>query len=180
MRASLAAGVLLIAAALAACGDAGKPPVAATPGDTADQVIFGLNHVLTVDGGIRTRLQADTAYLFQQSQTSHLRNIKITFYTVEGRESSTLTARTGRYEWRTGDMEANENVVGVTPEQRRLTTSTLKYHKATNSIEGPADFVFNAPDRHLEGEGFTSDPDFRNVVTRRPRRGTLGTVDLPR
>lgn len=180
MRASLLASALLLLAALAACGDAGKPPVAAAPGDTADQVIFGLNHVLTVDGAMRTRLQADTAYLFQQSQTSQLRNLKVTFFTPEGRESSTLTARNGRYDWRTGDMEARDDVVGVTPEKRRLTTSVLKYHKATQSIEGPADFVFDAPDRHLEGEGFTSDPDFRNVVTKRPRRGTLGTVDLGR
>ena len=179
MRASLvAATALSLGAAFAACGDAGKPPIAQTPADTADQVIFGLNHQLTIDGALRTRLQADTAYLFQQSQASLLRNIKVTFYTPEGRESSTLTARRGRYDWRTGNMEANENVVAVTPERRRLTTTVLKYNRASQTIEGPEAFVFDAPDRHLEGDGFTSDPDFRNVVTKRPRRGTLGTIDI--
>jgi hypothetical protein len=33
--------------------------------------------------------------------------------------------------------------------------------------------VFDAPDRHLEGESFTSDPEFKNVVTTRPRRGVV-------
>lgn len=171
----------LMLAVFAACGDAGKPPIAAaTVGDTADQVIFGLNHQLTMDGGLRTRLQADTAYLFQLSQTSQLRNIRVTFYTAEGRESSTLTAKTGKYDWRNGDMEARDNVVAVTPEGRRLTTAALKYRRSDQSIESPEPFVFDAPDRHLEGDGFTSDPDFRNVVTRRPRRGTLGKVDIGR
>lgn len=169
---------MVVAAALTACGDMGKPPVAATSGDTADQVIFGLNHQVTIDGALRTRLLADTAYLFQLSQTSELKHIKVTFFTPEGQESSTLTARRGRYDWRTGDMEARENVVAVTPDGRRLTTSVLKYKRADQSIEGPESFVFDAPQRHLEGEGFTSDPDFKNVTTRRPRKGTLGKVDL--
>lgn len=168
----------LVLAGFAACGDAGRPPIAATVGDTADQVIFGLSHQLTIEGAIRTRLRADTAYLFQQSQTSQLRTIQVTFYTAEGRESSTLTAKAGKYDWRTGDMEARDSVVAVTPEGRRLTTSTLRYRRSDHSIEGPEAFVFDASDRHLEGDGFTSDPDFRNVVTRRPRRGTLGKVDL--
>ena len=171
---------MLIATALSACADAGKPPIGETPGDTADQVIFGLNHQLTIDGPVRTRLLADTAYLFQLSQTSQLKNIKVTFYTAEGRESSTLTARRGKYDWRTGDMEANDHVVAVTPEGRRLTTTVLKYRRSDQSIEGPESFVFDAPDRHLEGDGFTSDPDFKNVVTKRPRKGTLGKVELGR
>ena len=165
------------AAVFGACNDAGKPPIAATPSDSADQVIFGLSHQLTIDGAVRTKLLADTAFLFQVSQTSQLRHIKVTFYTAEGRESSTLTARWGKYDWRSGDMEAHENVVAVTPDGRRLTTSVLKYRRADQSIEGPEAFVFDAADRHLEGDGFTSDPDFKNVATKHPRRGTFGKVE---
>ena len=175
----VACGVVL-GAALTGCGDADKPPIAATPADTADKVIFGLNHQLTIDGAVRTRLQADTAYLFQASQTTLLRHIKVTFYTPEGRESSTLTAIWGKYDWRTGNMEAHDRVVAVTPEGRRLTTTVLRYRRSDQSIEGPETFVFDAPERHLEGDGFTADPDFKNVVTRRPRKGTLGKVDIGR
>lgn len=180
VRTNLLASTVVLIAALSACGDAGKPPIAATVGDTADQVIFGLNHQVTLDGALRTRLKADTAYAFQQSQTHLLRNIQVIFYTAEGQESSTLTAKEGKYDWRSGDMEARTNVIAVTPQGRRLTTTVLKYRRSDHSIEGPEAFVFDAPDRHLEGDGFTSDPDFRNVVTRRPRKGTLGKVDVGR
>ncbi len=177
---TVAAVLAVGAAAATACGDAGRPAVAGTAADTADQVIFGLNHQLTIDGAIRTRLHADTAYLYQVPQITVLRHIKVTFYNAEGRESSTLTAKAGKYEWRSGDMEARDSVVAVTPDGRRLTTTVLRYHRADQSIEGPEAFVFDAPGRHLEGDGFTSDPDFRNVATKRPRKGTLGTVELGR
>jgi hypothetical protein len=70
-------------------------------------------------------------------------------------------------------MEARGSVVAVTPDKRRLTTSVLRYNRATDQISGPNEFVFDAPDRHLEGESFTSDPEFKNVVTQRPRRGVV-------
>ena len=35
-------------------------------------------------------------------------------------------------------------------------------------------FVYDKADQHLEGNGFVSDPDFRNVVTRQPRGGQDG------
>jgi hypothetical protein len=31
--------------------------------------------------------------------------------------------------------------------------------------------VYDNADEHLEGNGFKSDPDFRNVVTQQPRGG---------
>jgi LPS export ABC transporter protein LptC len=123
--------------------------------DTADQVVFGLNHQLTIDGVLRTRLQADTAYMYQSSQVAQLRKVTVTFFSPEGRQTSTLTSREGRYEWRTGDMEARGDVVAVTPDNRRLTTTVLRYRRESQEIEGPEDFVFDAPGRHLEGEGFT-------------------------
>ena len=35
-----------------------------------------------------------------------------------------------------------------------------------------------APDRHIEGEGFVSDPEFKDIVARRPK-GTGGQFTLP-
>ena len=171
------AGLAAIAAGWG-CSSQDRPPTAASAADTADQIVFGLNHQLTIDGVLRTRVQADTAYFYQISQKVLMRHIKVTFYSAEGKETSTLTGNEGTYEWRTGDMEARGNVVALTPDKRRLTTSVLSYDRDTQSIIGPAAFVFDSPERHLEGEGFTSDPDFKNVVTRKPRRGTLGTVEL--
>lgn len=66
-------------------------------------------------------------------------------------------------------MEANGNVVVVSPDGRRLTTETLRYDNATNTIMTDKPFSFDRGAEHLEGTSFRSDPDFRNVVTDRPR-----------
>jgi LPS export ABC transporter protein LptC len=143
-------------------------------------VLFGLRHNLNLDGVLRAQLHADTAYFYQATQRADLIGITVTFFSPEGRQTSRLTAKTGTYQWRTGNMEAQGNVVAVTPDDRRLTTSVLRYNRPTDQISGPASFVFDAPDRHLEGESFTSDPEFKNVVTTRPRHGTVRTEGTPR
>ncbi len=127
---------------------------------------------------MRTRVQADTAYFYQMSQRVRMRHIKVTFYSTVGAETSTVTADSGIYEWRTQNMQALGNVVAVTPDQRRLETSVLNYERNTHTITGPEAFVFDAPSRHLKGDGFTSDPEFKNVVTQRAREGTVGRVQL--
>lgn len=170
----------LLTGPMAGCGEVQRPTTSQVTADSADQLIYGLNHLLTVDGVLRTRLEAVTARFYQVTQTADLDSVKVTFYSPEGRQTSTLTARTGKYDWRTGNMEAHGNVVAVTPDGRRLRTSVLLYRRNEQTIEGPNDFVFDAPGQHLEGEGFTSDPDFRNVVTRKPRRGTMGQLELER
>lgn len=159
-----------------ACTDPGPPPVTDGLPDSADQVAFGLTTNLTSDGLLRVRLQADTAYFYEATRTAELRSVRVQFYNAQGQLSSTVTAREGTYDWRTDNMEARVDVVAVTPDARRLTTTILRYDRARNEITGPEPFVFDAPDSHLEGDAFTSDPDFRNVVTTRPRRGRAEDV----
>lgn len=166
--------LVLAGFALLACGGMDAPPTMTVVNDSADQVLYGLKHNLTSDGVLRAHLEADTAYFYQRLQRADLRGVKVIFYSPQGAQTSTLTSDSGTYEWQTGNMEARGNVVAVTPDQRRLTTSVLRYDRRTDQISGPNAFVFNAPDRHLEGESFTSDPEFKNVVTTRPRRGLVG------
>ena len=162
----------------AACGKDDKPLTAATPADTADQVIFGLVHNITLDGVPRAKLEADTAYFYQGPQKADLKHIHVIFYKDDGGIASNLTALAGKYEWRTGNMRAIDSVVAVTPDGRKLKTSILDYQKGSNQISGPDYFIFDGPGRHLEGQSFTADPEFKNVATTKPRKGTLGTVEL--
>ncbi len=162
------------------CGGTETPTFTLSTADSADQVFFGLEHNLTLDGVLRANVRADTAYFYQETQRADLKGVEVIFYSPTGQETSRLTSREGSYDWRTGNMEARGDVVAVTPDGRRLTTSILRYDRASNRIAGPAPFVFDAPDRHLEGDGFTSDPDFRNVVTTRPRRGRIEGERVPR
>jgi len=171
--------VAALAAVALACAGADTPPTTVAAADTADQVFFGLQHNLTLDGVLRARLEADTAHFFQASQRAELQRLRVVFYSPQGQQTSRLTSEAGTYDWRTGNMQARGTVVAVTPDGRRLRTSVLEYDRTRDRLSGPASFVFDAPDRHLEGESFEADPDFRNVVTTRPRRGRVGGRGVP-
>ena len=169
------AGVL---SATLACRDGSRPTATTTLGDTADQVLIGMSHYVTVAGVQRARVRADTAYFYSPTQRAELRSVHITFYKLDGAESSTLTAREGTYNWRNGDMEARGNVSVITTDGRTLRTEQLHYSEAKNEVTSDVPFVFDGPSRHVEGEGFTSDPEFKDVVARHPK-GTGGQFTLP-
>ncbi|MBA3894525.1 MAG: LPS export ABC transporter periplasmic protein LptC [Gemmatimonadales bacterium] len=169
-RSAVATFAILATAALPACEDSGaRPTTTIQAPDSADQVLEGFSHYVTSDGIRRSRVEADTAYFYEATQITNLANLKVTFYDLKGAESSTLTARRGLYRWQDGSMEANDNVVVVAPDGRRLATERLRYDNATNQISTDLHFTFDRGAEHLEGNSFRSDPDFRNVVTDRPR-----------
>ena len=169
---------VLGALAVAACETGIKPTATIAAPDSADQVHFGMSHYVTNMGVQRAQVQADTAYFYSPSQTAELRNVNITFYDVRGAQTSTLTSREGTYHWRGGDMEARGNVVVVRVDGAKLRTAVLRYNQARNQVSSDQPFVFDEPTRHIEGEGFTSDPDFKVVTAIRPR-GTGGKFTLP-
>jgi LPS export ABC transporter protein LptC len=161
---------LVIACVFSGCEATGaRPTTTVQSPDSADQVLEGFSHFVTNQGVRRSRVEADTAYFYEGTQITELRKVKVTFYDVKGEEGSTLTARSGTYRWQDGAMEANGNVVVVSPDGRRLTTETLRYDNATNTISTDKPFTFDAPNQHVNGNSFRSDPDFKNVVTDRPR-----------
>ena len=169
-RAALATVCLLAASLVASCEESGaRPTTTIQAPDSADQVLEGFSHYVTNEGVRRSRVEADTAYFYEATQITNLVNVKVTFYDLKGAESSTLTSKTGVYRWQDGSMEANGNVVVVSPDGRRLATERLRYDNASNQISTDRHFTFDRGEEHLEGNSFRSDPDFRNVVTDRPR-----------
>src|SRR4030081_1448292 len=156
-------------------------PVTATQAvlDSADQVLIGMTHYVTDAGVLRARVRADTAYFFSNTQRAELRNVHVTFYDQTGRPTSTLTSREGTHHWRTGDMEARGNVIVIRDKDGgTMRTEVMYYNQVRNEVSSDKVFVFDAPDRHVEGEGFTSDPEFKNITAKRPR-GTGGQFILP-
>jgi LPS export ABC transporter protein LptC len=163
--------LLAVAGLLAAlaCEDPGaRPTTTVQATDSADQVLEGFSHWVTKDGIRRSEVQADTAYFYENTQVTQLRNIRVVFYDLTGKESSTLTAKSGTYRWQDGSMQANGKVVVVSPDGRKLQTDTLRYDNATNTISTNTHFVMDRGTDHLEGQSFRSDPDFKNVVTNKP------------
>jgi LPS export ABC transporter protein LptC len=161
-----------------ACGDGGRPTATMTAADTADQILIKMSHVVTIDGLQRAKVTADTGYFYSPTQSAELRNVHITFFDGHGAVTTNLTCREGTYRWQTGDMEGRGNVRAVTTDGRTLRTAVLRYSQTRNEVSSNKAFVFDGPGRHIEGDGFTSDPEFRNVVARRPH-GTGGEFTLP-
>jgi LPS export ABC transporter protein LptC len=161
------------------CSSGAKPTATVTAADTADQVLIDMTHYVTGDGVVRARVRADSAYFYQPLQIAEMRNVHITFYDTDGRETSTMTAREGTYHWSTGDMEGRGNVIVVgAGDGRTLKSEVMRYSQRGNQVSSDQAFVFDAPGRHVTGDGFVSDPEFRNVTASRPR-GTGGHFTLP-
>jgi LPS export ABC transporter protein LptC len=177
-RLTMLAAAILIAGA---CSDRTPPPVALqenTLMDSADQVMFGINTVLTDQGVRQAVLRADTGFFFDEGTRIELRGVHLTFFTTEGVESAVLTSREGTYDTRQSRTEARGNVVVISQVQnRRLTTEQLRYDQIANLVSSDSAFVLTEPSRRLAGVGFTSDPAMRNVRTR-VRSGT-GDILLP-
>jgi LPS export ABC transporter protein LptC len=166
----LAALVMLAAIGALGCEDTGARPTATVQAaDSADQILEGFSHFITNQGVRRSRVEADSAFFYENTQITDLKNIKVTFYDIKGEEGSTLTAKRGTYRWQNGSMEAEGSVVVVAPDGRRLRTEILRYDNAANQISTDKHFTFDRGTEHLEGNSFRSDPDFKNVVTDRPR-----------
>jgi LPS export ABC transporter protein LptC len=179
-RAIIASALSALSALTAACEDTGvKPTTTVQAADSADQVLEGFSHYVTNEGVLRSRVEADTAFFYEPTQITQLRNVKVVFFDFKGAESSTLTSQRGIYRWQDGSMEAIGNVVVVSPDGRRLATERLRYDNATNLISTDRHFTFDRGEEHLEGNSFKSDPDFRNVVTDRPRGVTGDGMLLP-
>jgi len=161
------------------CSNGAQPSATITAADTADQVLIDMTHYVTNDGVVRARVRADTAFFYQNSQSVEMRNVHITFYDTDGRETSTMSAKDGTYHWATGDMEGRGNVVVVgAGDGRTLKSEVMRYKQATNQVSSDQPFVFDGGGRHIQGQGFTSDPEFRNVTALKPT-GTGGHFVLP-
>jgi LPS export ABC transporter protein LptC len=168
-----------LAALLLGCETGIKPTATVAAADSADQVLLSMSHYVTNAGIQRAHVLADTAYFYSPAQTAELRNVHITFYDTRGAETSTLTSREGTYHWRGGDMEARGHVVVVRTDGATLRTEVIRYNQVRNQVSSDRAFVFDEPNRHIEGDGFTSDPDFKVVTAIRPHGAAGGKFTLP-
>ena len=70
---------------LAACEETGaKPTTTVQASDSADQVLEGFSHYVTRDGIRRSRVEADTAFFYESTQVTELRNVRVVFFDVQG------------------------------------------------------------------------------------------------
>lgn len=163
MKALIGSVIAILLAA--ACTTKKQPPVAShSPlADSADQVMYNARFNLTDQGLQRAHLESDTAYFFDDNTRIELEKVHTTFFTVTGEKNAVLTSERGTFNSRTNNMVARRNVVVVTEDGRRLTTPELIYNQQRNEISSDSSFVETEPNRRLEGVGFRSDPDMKNI-----------------
>lgn len=172
MRIRLGAVILGVLAAVACRDDGVRPNTTATAADSADQILESMDFNLTTDGIRRTRVLADTAYLYESTQLARLKAVKVTFYDANGIERSTVVGDSGLYQMRDGSMEAWGHVVGTTPDGKKLQCDQLRYDARKHEISSTTPFIFDKPGepgQHLTGNGFVSDPEFANVRATQPK-----------
>jgi LPS export ABC transporter protein LptC len=150
---------------VSACTPKKQPPVASHSAlaDSADQVMYNARFNLTDQGLQRAHLESDTAYFFDDNTRIELEKVHTTFFTTTGAKNAVLTSERGTFNSRTNNMIARKNVVVVTEDGRRLTTPELLYNQQRNEISSDSAFVETEPNRRLEGVGFRSDPDMKNI-----------------
>lgn len=159
----------LVFALAAACGKPGVVPRKAALGDTADQVMGKMLTNITDNGVQVLQLTADTARIYQNRQVADLQSVTVMFFDKSGKWASTVTSKTGVYSIRDKSLDMRGNVVATTPGQKTLKTEHLIYDRIANQVRSDTAFTFTAPDGNGSGASFESDPDFRNIVTLKPR-----------
>ena len=165
---------LLLAALLVggvACRNEAPAPTAGSDllAMNADQVVIGMEHLLTRDGLRRAFLRADTAWFLRDSSLVRIQPVEVTFFDGAGREVSDLTARRGVYDMRTGDMEAEGTVVVRSRREfQRLETERLRYDAAEELLRTDTTFVLYKESSTLRGEALVSDPGLDSTRVTRP------------
>lgn len=157
-------------AALTACSEeptvqTRKDPLAALH---VDQVLYGLEHVMTTKGVRKAVLHADTA-LFRDADTQvDIRGVRLEFFNeTTGAGSGTLTSKTGEYDMKTGAMISRGNAVLKIqgPQgQRTIESQELNYDLQADRIWSEKPTVMREGTRVVRGSRFESDTKFQNVT----------------
>lgn len=157
---------------LVACSSSGIAPPKATSADSLapDQTMTAMKTYL-VRNGIRTSLvEADTAFINQQTHNADLVGLRITFFdSTSGRTMSVVTSRTGQYDMEKQSLDARGNVVATTTENKVLKTEHLVYDKVQDRIHSDTAFTVTGSTENISGSAFEADPGFKSVLVIHPR-----------
>jgi LPS export ABC transporter protein LptC len=162
------AGILASIAvlAVAACHEAPQTPVSEKPSiaDTADQVFFGAQFLLTTRGIQRGDLTADTAYILEDQTRFDLRRTHVVFTTETGAPQGTMTGDRGIYSTRTQILDGRGNVVVKLVDGRTLTSPHVTYAQTTHLISSDTTYTISDSRGSQTGIGFTSDQTFKKFT----------------
>ena len=141
----------------------------------ADQVLFDIVTHVTVDGIREARIEADTAYLWQDSASVALRTVNLIMYDEGGEERARVTSQSGLLDEDTQRMIARGNAVLVMAD-RRIESAEIYYEPQRDRIwsDSATVMVMTEGNRVVEGSSFLSDANFENIFIQNQRTRSGG------
>lgn len=141
----------------------------------ADQVLFDIVTHVTVDGIREARIQADTAYIWQDSTSVAMRTVNLIMYDEVGEERARVTSRTGLMNEDTQLMIARGDAVLVMAD-RRIESAEIHYEPQRDRIWSDSTTVMTMTEggRVVEGSAFLSDANFENIFIQNQRTRSGG------
>jgi LPS export ABC transporter protein LptC len=171
-------GAVLVAVSAvlaAACSRPVDTPVAAEAVQDikASTIIYGMTSYLMTAGVRQGRVDADTAYTYNDSSDISLIGMHVVFYDDNGRERATVTADSGRMNRRTQAMVARGNVVlVVAADGRKIQSAEMNYDPNRDRLWSDSATVQTTADGVVtKGSSFVSDLEFKHVSIRNIRGG---------
>jgi LPS export ABC transporter protein LptC len=163
MRVAIAVMALTATTVLGACKDTKQLPVVSGPtvADSADQVFFHADFVLTTKGIQRGHLTADTAYVLDDQTRIDLRRVHVTFTTETGAPEGTMEADHGNYSTRTQILDGRGNVVIRMVDGRTLKSSHVVYNQAMHLLNSDTSYTISRANDTQSGVGFTTTQNFK-------------------
>lgn len=175
MKISIRAAFLTAAVALGACGDDLNTPVADEQLQSmeADYVAFGMVSFVTANGIREGRVEADTAYIFEDTGLANLHQMNIVFFDETGRERATVEGVSGELNRETNRMVARGDVeLFIHADSSILESQEIYYDPELDRVWSDSTTTRIMKDGTVtSGTAFESDMSFENIRIENARGG---------
>ena len=144
------------------------------PGQLPDQVISNFSITETAGRGQKEwTLEAKKADVYEKRNVLEVQLVKVTFYDRTGAVGSVLTAREGRIDNGTRDMEARGDVVVTGSDGVVLKTNRLTWENKARQIFSDDSVTVIRQQDVLTGVGFRGDPDLGKFEILKDLKATI-------
>ena len=143
-----------------ACGEKIKPSIAATGvgGNVATQESWKAKITITDSGKVSGILRAGHISVFEDKKVTFLDSgIIVDFFDENEQHTSVLTAKAGKINDLTHDLEAHGNVIVVSDSGTTLKTEDLFWNNTTQKVYTQDYVEVTSPREQINGHGFESD-----------------------
>lgn len=143
-----------------ACGEKIKPSIASTGvgGNVPTQESWNAKIIITDSGKVSGILRAGHISVFENRKVTYLDSgIIVDFFDENEHHTSVLTAKQGKINDLTHDLEAHGNVVVVSDSGTTLKTEDLYWNNTTQKVYSQDYVEVTSPKEQIKGHGFESD-----------------------